>query len=81
MNKFRNKNIIIVAFLIVLIGVFAIGYFFYQNKQSEFEKIANETEKQFLVAQQLEKGTEVIAENLDTPAKPEKTRKIERLKT
>ena len=67
MNKFRNKNIIIVAFLIVLIGVFAIGYFFYQNKQSEFEKIANETEKQFPVAQQLEKGTEVIAENLDTP--------------
>lgn len=67
MNKFRNKTIIIANVLIVLIVVFAIGYFFYQTKQSEFEKIANETEKQSPVAQQLEKDADIIAENLNIP--------------
>lgn len=55
MNKFRNKNLDFVTALILLIGIFAVG------------KIAHETEKQPLVAQQLEKDTEVIAENLNIP--------------
>lgn len=52
MINLRNKNIKFIAIMAVLLGVFAFEYLFSQGKESEFEKITNETEKQSPLAQQ-----------------------------
>lgn len=59
MINFRNKNIKFIAIMAVLLGIFAVGYFYYQGKELETPSPS--------VVQEPQKDAEVIVENLNIP--------------
>lgn len=66
MNSLENKKIITVIAIVVLIGAFIFGYFYYQSRQPELGKSTKRIEKQFPLTQPAEK-VEIIVENLNIP--------------